>query len=713
MIESWLGTCNDFYKVHFWRSSMRSLSSYILLLTAFIPYSFSEASPFEECPGSAYLVQGSDARVYGVNLATGFYQLLSDDLGTSSKINAIGFNIHDRYIYGYGNEWNTLVRINSRFESEPLELLNSPDTQFYVGDISLVDNRYYAYRPGENFGFYSVDLDPQSENYLNYIKIINGLDLNLAIYDFAFHPRLNVLYAVDRIGNLVTIFPETGEYNVVANVGESGVFGAVYFDADEYFYISRNNDGHIFRINLGLENPTAEFFSFGPSSSNNDGARCAEAGIISGDNTVDFGNAPASYGSDIESNGARHEVSENLFIGSSWGGEDDGVEFITNIEPGLSSIIVTKVEGEGILNAWGDWNQNGAFEDSEQFITNQSARSGDNFIKIDVPDTALPGETWSRVRYSSQLDIGANGGVPDGEVEDYRVDVVEAGTSVVHYPSSSGFVTLAYEDNWPVVGDYDMNDVVVALQTSQFSSPEENTLRYEVQGKVLALGAGYHNGFAIQLDNIPTNSIDTVRTELYINGVLQILSPLEDNADQDDAVLIISNDLKSALPALDNCQYYRTERNCENFEENRELTFNLLIFLSEVIPVSSSPSNLLNPFVFATPGIYHGDSFVSPPGRGLEIHLKNKKVTSRFNTLSMGLGDDRSNIGHTSFITENGMPWAMEVPGVWSHPVEKQDLLLAYPKFKDFVESDSTREKGWYSKANRNEDFIIENVLEN
>lgn len=691
---------------------MRSLYIPIVFVMGSLPFQAIQATPFEECPSSAYLIQGSNATMYGVNLATGFYQELSNDLSTTSKINAIGFNVHDRYIYGYGNEWGSLIRINSKFESVPVSTTNAPNTSFFVGDVSLAENKYFVYRPGSSFGLFSVDLDPSSDNYLSYVQIIDGSSLNLAIYDFAFHPTNNMLYSVTRTGVLTSIDPTTGNSSSLGNVGQTGTFGAVYFDSSEYFYISRNSDGHVFRINVTESSPTAEFFAFGPSSGNNDGARCATASIIGDEGSVDFGNAPSTYGTDIEGNGARHEISENLYLGTSWGGEDDGIEFVTTIEPGLNSIIVAEVEGDGYLNAWADWNQNGTFEDSEKFLENKATTTGDNFIQVEVPVDALAGETWTRVRYSTQTDIGANGGVSDGEVEDFKIDVINAGTSVVHYPSSNGYVTLAYEDNWPIVGDYDMNDVVVAMRSSQYSSPEKNVLRYEVQGKVLALGAGYNNGFAIQLDGIPTSAIDVDNSSLFINGSRQLSTPLEANGDNDDAVFVISSDLKSALAAQLNCSYYRTEDGCDNFEENQELTFNLVISLSEAISVDSAPSNALNPFIFATPGTYHGDSFSSQPGRSLEIHLKNKPVSSQFNNEFMGLDDDRSNGTDITFSTENGMPWALEVPGVWSHPKEKQDILLAYPEFKTFVESSAVKGRTWYSNANRNAQYIIENILE-
>lgn len=669
------------------------------------------ATPFDGCPSNAYLMQGGSATLFGVNLATGSYSTLSDNLGTSGKINAVGFNVHDNFIYGYAYEWSTLARIHSDYSAEPLAVTNAPGASFYVGDVALAENKYFAYRPGSQYGLYSVDLDETSQDYLVFNRIVSGSALNLAIYDFAFHPENQQLYSVDRGGRLIVISPLDGTYEIISNVGESGTFGAVYFDSDAYLYISRNSDGHIYRINLSDQSPSAEFFAFGPSSSNNDGARCATASIIDDQSSVDFGSAPRTYGTTIEENGARHEQVEGMQLGDAWGAGNDGVEFVTNIESGMSSVVVTKVEGQGYLNAWGDWDKNGQFEDSEQVIVDQVVESGENLSLIEPPAAAEAGTTWARVRFSSQPSLGPNGGVSDGEVEDYEIEVLEQGSSVTHYPGPSSYVTVAFEDNWPQTGDYDMNDVVVAMRTSKFSNDNNQTTRYQVSGKVLALGAGYHNGFAIQLDGIPTSEIDANLTSLFVNGVKTEFSPLELNAPEDDAVLIISSDLKSRLPAMPSCEYYRTRRNCDNYESLDEFNFTLVVTLANGVADESSPSNILNPFIFPTPGIYHGSDFASPPGRALEIHLKDKKVSARFDTSFFGLADDRSSVENT-FVTSTGMPWALEIPGLWSHPIEKQDLLKAYPRFKEFVESNALSSGAWYTAENRNAQYVIENLME-
>ena len=60
------------------------------------------ADAFTECPSRAFLTQDAVAKTYGVNLVTGDYGLVQDDMGTKSKVNATGFNPNDQYLYGWG-----------------------------------------------------------------------------------------------------------------------------------------------------------------------------------------------------------------------------------------------------------------------------------------------------------------------------------------------------------------------------------------------------------------------------------------------------------------------------------------------------------------------------------------------------------------------------------------------------------------------------------
>lgn len=101
--------------------------------------------------------------------------------------------------------------------------------------------------------------------------------------------------------------------------------------------------------------------------------------------------------------------------------------------------------------------------------------------------------------------VGPSGGVTDGEVEDYQVAVVNSGNSLVN--NTPYF--LAFEDNWPETGDYDFNDVVIRLNSSMIVSQQNHVKKLSLTGELTAMGASYNNGFAIQLEGITNEDIDT------------------------------------------------------------------------------------------------------------------------------------------------------------------------------------------------------------
>lgn len=51
----------------------------------------------------------------------------------------------------------------------------------------------------------------------------------------------------------------------------------MYFDVDGNFYASNNSNGYVFKVSINGTSSSAEFFTYGPSSSSNEGARCALA----------------------------------------------------------------------------------------------------------------------------------------------------------------------------------------------------------------------------------------------------------------------------------------------------------------------------------------------------------------------------------------------------------------------------------------------------
>ena len=694
-------------------NNMKNTTLGVVALLSFTA-SMSQALPFDRCPGDAFLVQDRVAQLYRVDLATGYSTLLSPPGWTSAKMNALAFNLSDGYLYSYNYETQSISRLGADNSIQSLKA-NMEGLSFYVGDISPTENAYYFYRGGSNFGLYRLSLDPLTDDYLSLHKVIPGTALNLNIYDMAFHPSNGMIYAVDRQGVLWEVDTTNNSAAKLGNTGESGTFGAAYFDVDGNLYVSRNNDGLIFQIDVSQANPTAVRFASGPASSNNDGARCALAPIAaSGLAIADFGSAPDSYASSLQNNGARHaEGSGELYLGASISyesdtaltdlgsgqRENDGVTFLNPPLRGKSAVLSIESSSSGLLSAWADWNGDGVFGSDEQWLVDQPVDAGTALISYTPPAGAKVGKSWMRFRLSSAAGLTSQGGAPDGEVEDYPIEIADQPATTIFYPGENDRATLAFEDNWPLMGDYDMNDVVIQYRLAKHQLGDSLT-HIEIEGEVVAHGASYHNGFAFRLPGLRHGDVVEALSQLTINGVPQarVMEP-----DQDDAIVIIAEDLHQYTTPGENCRYYRTEPGCGS---NIQMRFSATITLQTGLPSERLGDFPFDPFLFATPGYTRNYLFGEAPGRRFEIHLRGMAPTDAFQQNFFGRGDDASNT-NTYYVNQNNMPWAMNIPTQWDYPTEYMDIHYAYPKFHDHIRSSGKEHRGWYKRENANKKNIF------
>lgn len=658
------------------------------------------AAPFDVCPAEAFLTQGSVPRTFAINLTTGDYRIGATKMGTKKAINAIGYNSADNYIYGWGYEYGAPVRIHSDFTVEPLAVDNISGTNFYVGDVHPTNNHYYVYRKGADYGLYAIELDSSANDYLQMTRIGAGSSKPNIGADMAISPVDGYGWGVTANGTLSRIDLTSGDHQSVGSVGVKGNFGAAYFDPDGNLYVSRNSDGVIYKIAIADGNYKAQHFASGPSSNTNDGARCTNAPLLdSTDITMDFGDAPDSYGTYLASNGPRHGMDSNntLYLGRAVDGEsegfvfplsddknerlddEDGVQFATAIVEGEKAIAMIRSSGAGYVSGWIDVAGDGVFDAEDQVLTDVAVRKGRQALYLEVPAGVVPGKTWARFRLSSQMGLQAHGGAADGEVEDYQVEVRAQEVTVNHYPSSTGWTTLAFEDNWPHEGDYDMNDLVVYMRTA-VARTRTGVKQVNIAGEVAAVGAAYHNGFAVRLPGVKYSQVDLDNVKYLVNGEPVNYQAIEGG--RDEAILMVTYNLWDYVGAGELCLYYRTENGCGS---SIQMKFEAQIPLLE--PVNVKLRGVLDPFLFATPGAWHGGHFASAPGRSYEIHLKNQAPTEAFDvTLLDQPGDDASNPDRGRYFqTENGLPWALEVGARWNYPIENADVGHGYRLFAKYA----------------------------
>jgi hypothetical protein len=163
----------------------------------------------------------------------------------------------------------------------------------------------------------------------------------------------------------------------------------------------------------------------------------------------DLGDAPEKYPTKLGSNGARHQIVEGFFLGkgvdaeadgqptASADGDDmtpagaaddeDGVTFKTPLNPGQVATVEVVASGTGILDAWVDFNANQSWGDAgEQIFVSKGLVAGTNTLTFTVPADLKALSTCARFRFSRQGKLSFVGPAPDGEVEDYLVQITEA-----------------------------------------------------------------------------------------------------------------------------------------------------------------------------------------------------------------------------------------------------------------------------------------------
>ena len=105
--------------------------------------------------------------------------------------------------------------------------------------------------------------------------------------------------------------------------------------------------------------------------------------------------------------------------------DEDGVIFTSPILMGVPATLDVLASSEGFLTGWVDFNQNGTWLDpEEQVFMEQHLVPGPNPLGFMVPQTAVPGQTYARFRFSTYPVMTPDGDAQNGEVEDYLIEIM-------------------------------------------------------------------------------------------------------------------------------------------------------------------------------------------------------------------------------------------------------------------------------------------------
>lgn len=198
---------------------------------------------------------------------------------------------------------------------------------------------------------------------------------------------------------------------------------------------------------------------------------------------MDFGDAPASYGTLLIDDGPRHNNigphlgsardaetdgqpsaasdADELQPNGAVNDEEQGIRFLDPLFIGLNSLVEVVASEDSFLDGFVDFNSDGDFDDAgEKVLDSVFLAAGVNLFSITTPASAIATDlTHARFRVSELGGLDATGFADNGEVEDYAITIedlfdprrvflnnVGSGISVHDNATGTGWIMYSRED---------------------------------------------------------------------------------------------------------------------------------------------------------------------------------------------------------------------------------------------------------------------------
>lgn len=248
--------------------------------------------------------------------------------------------------------------------------------------------------------------------------------------------------------------------------------------------------------------------------------------------------------------------------------------------------------------------------------------------------------------------------------------------------------TYCFEDGWPWMGDYDMNDVVVVVSVDRRSNKDTGKVEFiRINWELKAAGAAHLNAFAIQLDNVRTSEVAEVETthNAFGRGAFANSGP---EAGSDLAIIPLFN---TSQEILGEGTYINTTRGVAvpTVKHTTTVTF------SQPVDAQAVRESALNAFIVVnqkSSGTFTRDK---------EIHMPGRKPT-QFAVVSgnsfLETDPYRYFVTKGDGVKNNYMMWALCIPGEFRYPLERSDIRDVYTYFNTWAASGGKEHASWYQE---------------
>jgi LruC domain-containing protein len=275
--------------------------------------------------------------------------------------------------------------------------------------------------------------------------------------------------------------------------------------------------------------------------------------------------------------------------------------------------------------------------------------------------------------------------------DDYPKDPAKAFNN--YYPSEKSYGTLAFEDLWPSKGDYDFNDMVVDYHFNQITNGQNKVVKIEGKCVLRAMGAGFENGFGIQLPVSPDQVSAFTGSKITGTGISLLANGTESG--QSKATLILFDNGYKILQHIAGSQTGVNTTLGDAYQTPDTLSVN--ITFASPVALSQLGVPPYNPFIFVDKDRTH------------EIHLINNPPTDKADISLFGTGQDDSNpASERYYVTKNNLPWALNTIDKFSYPAEKVPINEGFIKFIPWSVSGGSQYFDWFQDKSgyRNSDKL-------
>lgn len=255
------------------------------------------------------------------------------------------------------------------------------------------------------------------------------------------------------------------------------------------------------------------------------------------------------------------------------------------------------------------------------------------------------------------------------------------------YIESTGTTyTYCFEDGWPWMGDYDMNDVVVVASITRRSDKATGKVgSIRINWELKAAGAAHLNAFAVQLDKVRASEVASVETTNTSFGSGAFAGPgLESGAEY--AIIPLFNTAQEILGEGVNINTTKGA-SVPTVKHTTTVTF------TQPVDADAVTESSVNAFIVVNQK--SSGAFT----RETEIHMPTYKPT-QFAVVSGSsfLPEEpyKFYIAKGEGMKNNYMMWALRIPGDFRYPLERQDIRNVYTYFSAWAASSGTQHKDWY-----------------